>query len=360
MSRDQTRRAFFAAAAAPAALAAPAQVRAKERLVMATSWGRGQAGVFDAAQYCADAIAEMSDGALSVEVFAAGERFGAFDVFDKVANGEADLGHSADYYYLDRHPGFAFYTTVPFGMTAEEFGDWYGPRGGGVLHNELGERFGLKIFPAGATGAQPGGWFTRPMRSVEDFNGLRFRMPGLGGEVLERLGAEIAQIPGLEVYQQLSSGLLDGTEWIGPWTDEKAGFSEIAKYYYVAGFHEPGTSLSLFANRGRFDEMSPAHRRIIETAAAAANQWSLHLFNAKNAAALKRIEASGVNMMTFSDPIWEAFGVAAKDVLGRYGDDDLFSRINESYQASLRDSALWLSRSSGEFSQRRRLVLGLP
>lgn len=327
---------------------------------MTVSWGRGQAGVFDAAQYCADAVTEMSDGALRVDLYAAGERFGAFDVFDAVSDGRADLGHSADYYYLDRHPGFAFYTTIPFGMTPEEFGDWRLHRGGAALHDELGKMFGLRLFPCGNTGAQPGGWFIRPIREVGDFQGLRFRMPGLGGEVLKRLGAEILQLPGLEVYQALSTGALDGTEWLGPWADEKAGFMEVAKYYYVAGFHEPGTSLSLFANRARFDALKPGQRRIVETAAAAADRWALHLFNSRNASALKRIEASGVNMMTFPDEVWDAFADASRDVLVEYERDPLFARINGAYQASLRDSSRWLSQSSGVFAARRRRVLGLP
>lgn len=220
--------------------------------------------------------------------------------------------------------------------------------------------FGLKIFPCANTGAQPGGWFKRPVRDVADFEGLRFRMPGLGGEVLRKLGATISQMPGLEVYQALSTGDLDGTEWIGPWTDEKAGFMEAAKYYYVAGFHEPGTSLSLFVNNDRYTAMKPAHQRIIETAAAAADRWALHLFNSRNAAALKRIEAGGVNIMSFSEPIWDAFAVASREVLGAYETDPLFARINDSYQASLRDSSRWLSRSSGEFALRRKRVLGLP
>ena len=352
------RRRTFLAAASGGALAAPAIASGRKRLLMATSWGRGLAGVFESAEYCARLIESASDGRLSVDVKAAGERFGAFEVFDAVREGRADLYHSADYYFLERHPGYAFFTTVPFGMTAMELGDWYYHGGGHQLHRELGEAFGLVGFLAGNTGAQGGGWFRRPIGAVADFQGIRFRMPGLGGEVLKALGATVLSLPGAEVYQHLSTGALDGAEWIGPWTDEKAGFQEIAKHYYAAGFHEPGTGFTLGVNRDVFLELSAADQKLIEVAAAASHQWTLHLFNNRNAGALGRLAANGVEIHQFPDEVWDAFGAATGGVMARYDSDPLYARIRDSYVSSMRKSSAWESRSTRAYVRQRDRILG--
>ena len=156
-------------AAAATTLAAPAYAQGKRTLTMVTSWGRGLAGVFDSAQRCADSITAMSDGNLTVEIKAAGELVGAFEVFDAVSSGQADMYHAADYYFVGQHPGYAFFTAVPFGMTAQEMVNWYYQDGGMELHDELGSIFGLKSFLAGNTGAQAGGWYSKEINSPDDF-----------------------------------------------------------------------------------------------------------------------------------------------------------------------------------------------
>ena len=299
------------AAAASTTLAAPAYAQGKRTLTMVTSWGRGLAGVFDAAQYAADTITAMSGGDLTVEIKAAGELVGAFEVFDAVTAGQADMYHAADYYFISQHPGYAYYTTVPFGLTAQEVANWYYQGEGQALHDELGEIFGLKSFLAGNTGAQAGGWFAKEINGPEDFQGLKFRMPGLGGQALGKMGASVQNLPGSEVYQALASGAIDGTEWIGPWADEKAGFQEITKTYYTAGFHEPGAGLSVATNRDVFESLSPAHQKVIEIASAEAHQWNLSQFLANNGAALQRLQAGGVKVMEFPDSVWDALGKAS-------------------------------------------------
>ncbi|MEM7270666.1 MAG: TRAP transporter substrate-binding protein [Pseudomonadota bacterium] len=352
------RRRELLTAGAIAPLAAPAIAEGRRRLIMAASWGRGQAGVFDCAQYSADMIKALSGGRIEVQIKAAGELFGPFDVFDAVADGRADLGHSADYYYLDKHPGYAFYTTVPFGMTAVEFGDWYHHQGGAALHDELGAAFGVKSFPAGNTGAQAGGWFRSEIDAAADFKGLKFRMPGLGGEVLRNLGVDVVSLPGTEVYQALSTGALDGTEWIGPWADEKAGFQEVTKIYYAAGFHEPGTAFTMSVNRALYEGLPASDQAIISAAAAAANQWTLHLFNSKNGAALARLAANGVEVKSFPNEVWDAFARETEEVLGRNASDPLFARINASYRDSMRNSTAWSLKSSTVFVLQRNRILG--
>ncbi|ETX26734.1 ABC transporter substrate-binding protein [Roseivivax isoporae LMG 25204] len=346
-------------AAAASTLAAPAYAQGNRTLTLVTTWGRGLAGVHDSAQYCADAITAATDGQLTVDLKAAGELVGAFEVFDAVSAGQADMYHGVDYYFVNQHPAYQFFASLPFGMTAQELNNWYYHDGGFELHNELGQIFGLKSFLAGNTGPQSGGWFRREMNSPEDFNGLKFRMPGQGGEVLGKLGASVQNLPGGEVYQALASGAIDGTEWIGPWADEKAGFQEITKIYYTAGFHEPGPGLSLAVNLEVWESLSPAHQAVVEQVATASNNWTLAIFMKNNASALQRLQSSGVTVREFSDEIWDAFGTAATEVYQQYMGDELYKKIFDSYQASMRDSAGWIQRSEGAFSQQRNRIIGV-
>ena len=345
-------------AAAAATLAAPAYAQGKRTLTLVTTWGRGLAGVHDAAQRSADMITAMTDGALTIDLKAAGELVGAFEVFDAVTSGQADMYHGADYYFVGQHPGYAFYTAVPFGMTAQELVNWYYHDGGHELHDELGQIFGLKSFIAGNTGAQAGGWFSKEINGPEDFQGLKFRMPGLGGQALGKMGASVQNLPGSEVYQALASGAIDGTEWIGPWADEKAGFQEITKIYYTAGFHEPGAALSLATNREVFESLPPAHQKVIEVAAAETHQWNLSQFLANNGAALQRLQSGGVTVREFPDSVWDAMGVAANEVLQENMGDDLFKKIYDSAMASMRASSNWLTRSEGAYRTQRDRILG--
>ncbi|MEN0087465.1 MAG: twin-arginine translocation signal domain-containing protein [Pseudomonadota bacterium] len=345
-------------AAAATTLAAPAYAAGHaKKLTMVTTWGRGLAGVFDAAQRTADTINTMSDGSLEVEVKAAGELVGAFEVFDAVTSGQADMYHGADYYFVGQHPGYAFFTAVPFGMTAQELANWYYHGGGMGLHDELGEIFGLKSFLAGNTGAQAGGWYRNEITSPEDFNGLKFRMPGLGGEALGKLGASVQNLPGAEVYQALASGAIDGTEWIGPWADEKAGFQEITKNYYTAGFHEPGAGLSVAVNREVFNGLTASQQKIIEIASAETHQWNLAQFLNNNGAALERLQAGGVQLREFPDEVWDAFGTAAQETLESKRDGDLYDKIIDSAMASMRASSGWIQRSEGAYRAQRDRVL---
>ncbi|MCJ7873613.1 TRAP transporter substrate-binding protein [Marinovum sp. 2_MG-2023] len=350
--------AFGGSAAAATGLAAPAYAQGKRTLTLVTTWGRGLAGVHDAAQRCADTITAMTGGDLTIDLKAAGELVGAFEVFDAVTAGQADMYHGADYYFTGQHPGYQFFTAVPFGMTSQEAANWYYQDGGKALHDELGEIFGLKSFLAGDTGAQAGGWFNKEISSPEDFQGLKFRMPGMGGQALGKLGASIQNLPGAEVYQALASGAIDGTEWIGPWADEKAGFQEITKFYYTAGFHEPAATLSLATNRDVFDSLSPAHQKIIEIASAEAHAWNLSQFLTNNGAALQRLQASGVKVLEFPDSVWDAFGQAASDTLDEYMDDELFVKIRESANTSMQASNGWIDKSINAFARQRTRVLG--
>jgi len=346
-------------AAAATTLATPALSQGIVSLTMVTSWPRGFAVLDDAASKLEEMVGAMSGGSLVIDKKTPGELVGALEVFDAVSSGQADAYHSADYYYIGQHPGLAFYTAVPFGATAEELTIWYHHGGGHELHSELGEIFNLKSFLAGNSGSQSGGWFRKEINSAEDFQGLKYRMPGLGGQVLGKLGASVQNIPGGELYQALSSGALDGLEWVGPAADERAGFHEVAKIYYMAGFHEPGSGLAFGVNLDVYNGLSKQHQSILEFASMATTQWQLALTLSQNGAALARLQAQGVKTLQFSDDVWDAFGAASKEVLDENMDDELYARIRASFDASVASSSSWLNKSDGFYvAQRNRVIAG--
>ncbi|KNG95300.1 TRAP transporter substrate-binding protein [Pseudaestuariivita atlantica] len=345
--------------AGAAALAAPAVAGSHARtLTMVTSWPRGFAVLDDAATYFENMVREMSDGTLLIDKKAPGELVGALEVFDAVSSGQADLYHSADYYFIGQHPAYAYFTAVPFGGTAQEVTNWYYHGGGEQLHDELGEIFNLKGLLAGNSGSQSGGWFRKEINSADDFNGLKFRMPGLGGKVLGELGASVQNIPGGELYQALSSGALDGLEWVGPMADERAGFQEVAKIYYTAGFHEPGSALAASVNLDVWNELSDQHKAILRYASMATTHYQLAETLSNNGAALARLQQQGVKTLQFSDDVWDAFGAASKKVMDENMGDELFARVRQSFEASLANSASWISKSDGYYVQQRVRVLG--
>ncbi|MEL6643876.1 MAG: ABC transporter substrate-binding protein [Pseudomonadota bacterium] len=345
-------------AAAAATLATPALSQGREVLTMVTTWPRGLAGVWDSVERVVNNVADITDGTLTIEAKAAGELVGAFESFDAVTSAQADMYHGADYYWVGQHPAWAFFTAVPFGMTVPELMTWYYGGEGQSLHAEVGEIFGVRSFIAGQTGAQGGGWFRNPITSAGDLQGLKFRMPGLGGQALSTLGVSVQNIPGGEIYQALSSGALDGTEWIGPWSDERLGLQEIAKNYYPAGFHEPGAALSVGTNLERFNGLSTAHQRAIEVACADAHQHNYALFTANNGPALQRLLGTGITTGEFPDDVWDAFGKGATEVLGGYMDDPLFKKVSDSAMGSMRDTSAWLSLADSPYTAQRDRVLG--
>lgn len=344
-------------AAAATGLAAPALAQGGRTLTMVTTWPRGLAGVWDSVERFANNVADITDGQLVIDAKGAGELVGALESFDAVTAGQADIYHGADYYWVNQHPAWAFFTAVPFGMTAPELMTWYYGQGGMAKHHELGEIFGIRAFLAGQTAAQGGGWYRKEIKTPEDFQGLKFRMPGLGGKALGEMGASVQNLPGGEIYQALSTGALDGTEWIGPWSDERLGLQEVCDYYYPAGFHEPGAGLSVGVNLDVFNELTPSQQRAIEVAAGEAHQHNYALFIANNGPAMKRLQQAGTQTMEFSPEIWDAFGAASKTVLGSFMDDDIFADIHDHAMNALAESSSWMQLSDSFYTQQRNRVL---
>jgi TRAP-type mannitol/chloroaromatic compound transport system substrate-binding protein len=220
------------------AISVPAIAKSRKELQIVSAWPRDFPGLGISAQRLAARIKELSQGQIQTHYFAAGERVGAFDVFDEVASGKAQAYIAAEYYWKGKHPAFSFFTSVPFGMTTIEWNAWIKYKGGQDLWDELSGKFDLKALPCGSTGTQMGGWFNKAVRSSDDFKGLKVRMPGLGGDVISKLGATSVTLPGGQIYENLLSGAIDATEWVGPYNDYFLKFYEAAKYYYYPGFHE--------------------------------------------------------------------------------------------------------------------------
>jgi len=342
-------------------MGAPAVVKDRINIVMVSTWPRDFPGLGTGAQRVAQRLSDLTDGRMNVEYFAGGERVKPFDSFDEVASGNAQMYHAADYYWKGKHPGWAYFTAVPFGLTYAEINAWIRWGGGQELWDELGAEFGIKCLPCGNTGVQMGGWFRKEINSADDLKGLKMRIPGLGGDVMAKLGASPVSLPGSQIYENLVSGAIDATEWVGPWNDSVMKFYEAAKYYYYPGMHEPAAMLSLGMNKAWWDKLSPSDQLIIKAAASMENDVMMAEYNAKNGASLaKLIDEQGVELRVFSDDVYDSFGEASAEVFEEVrAHSDLANRIHESFINSRREVGGWTKISDQEYVRQRNRVLGL-
>lgn len=253
---------------------------------MVTTWPKNFPVLGTAPERFAKNVAAMSNGRLTVKVYGAGELVPAMEVFDTVSRGTAELGHGGAYYWKGKVPEAQFFTTVPFGFTAQEMNGWLHYGGGLELWREAYDKFGLEPLAAGNSGVQMGGWFNKEINSMADLKGLKMRIPGLGGEVLRRAGGLPVTLPGGEVFTALQTGAIDATEWVGPYNDLAFGFFKAAKYYYYPGWHEPGATLELMINKKAMATLPPDLQAIVRVAARDANQDMLDEFTARNASSL--------------------------------------------------------------------------
>jgi len=322
-----------AVAGAATTFPAPAIAQGVRELKMVTSWPKGLPGLGSSAERLGAAIAANTGGRLKVQVFGAGQLVSAFEVFDAVSGGVADMYHSAEYYWEKRSPGFNFFAAVPFGFTADELAAWIHYGGGQELWDELSGGFNIKPLLTTNTGAQMGGWFTKEVTGVESYRALRYRMPGLGGEVLRRLGAVVVNLPGGEITPALKSGAIDASEWVGPWNDMVLGLHKVSKFYYYPGFHEPGTALATGINKKLWDGLSAEDRNAITAVANAEYTLSLAEFNANNAKSLEQLrEDKAIEIRKFDDSLLEVLGKTSGEVMAETGQKDaLTRRIYASY-----------------------------
>jgi TRAP-type mannitol/chloroaromatic compound transport system substrate-binding protein len=322
------------AAGAPLSFPAPAIAQGIRQLKMVTDWPEGSPGTQSNAVRLAQTVGDSTGGRIKIEVYPSGALVRPFETFDAVGAGVADMYHSVEYYWEKKSPAFHFFAAVPFGFTADELFAWVQYGGGQELWDALSGQFNIKPLFCAGLGTQMGGWFNSEITSLEAFKGLRFRLPGLGAEVLRRLGAVVVTLPGSEIVQALKSGAIDGSEWIGPWPDMAMGLHKAAAYYYYPGFHEPGLSQTLGINKRVWESFDASDRRLIEALAACEYARSLAEYNANNALWLRKLREEGdVKILKFDDSVLNAFLAISKDVVAEAGSsDNLSKKIYRSYE----------------------------
>jgi TRAP-type mannitol/chloroaromatic compound transport system substrate-binding protein len=302
---------------------------------MVTTWPPHFPVLGEGADHLAKWIEEMTDGRIKIHVYGGGELIPALECFDAVSQGTVEMGHGASYYWAGKVPAAQFFAAVPFGFNAQQINSWFYGGGGLDLWREVYAPFNLVPFPAGNTGVQMGGWFRKEINTMDDFKGLKMRIPGLGGKVLAKAGANVINVAGGEIYTNLDRGVIDATEWVGPYHDLKMGFYKAAQYYYYPGWHEPGTCLECFINKKVWDELPKDLQNIIYTALMRENLWTLAEFDAKNGDALKElVDQHGVKLKKFPDVVLKGLMKLSGEVLEEAAAADPATRkVYEAFKA---------------------------
>ena len=310
---------------------------------MVTTWPKNFPGLGTGANNLAKLIGEMSGGRLTVKVYGANELVPAFEVFDAVSSGTAELGHGAAYYWKGKSEAAQFFAAVPFGMTAQEMNAWLYYGGGMQLWAEVYAPFGVLPTAAGNTGMQMGGWFNKEINGVEDLEGLKMRIPGLGGEVLKRAGGTPVNLPGGEIFTSLQSGTIDATEWVGPYNDLAFGLYKAAQYYYYPGWHEPGTTLECLLNKQAFEALPADLQSIVSNACRVANADMLAEYTARNNTALQAlVNEHHVDVREFPKPVLDKLRAISEEVVAEIAAQDALSaKVFESYQRFRKQVVAW-------------------
>jgi len=310
---------------------------------MVTTWPPHFPVMGEGAELIAKWVDEMSEGRLKIQVYGGGELVPPFEAFEAVWQGIAEMSHGVSYYWTGKCPAAPFFSAVPFGMNAQQMNAWLLCGGGLALWEEAYAPFNLVPMPAGNTGVQMGGWFNKEINSVADLKGLKMRIPGLGGKVIDKAGGNGLSTPGSEIYTNLERGVIDATEWVGPYHDYLLGLHKIAKYYYYPGWHEPGPVLELAVNKSAFEKLPADLQAIIRTAAARANVWMLSEFEAKNNLYLQKImQESQVTIKKFPDEVLAAFRRFAAEAIEEIISRDALSRkVYTSFEQFRKQISSW-------------------
>ena len=303
---------------------------------MVTTWPKNLPGLGTAPERMAENIRMMSQGRLDIKVYGAGEIVPALEVFEAVSQGTVQMGHGAAYYWKGKVPIAQFFTAVPFGLTAQEMNGWLLHGGGLELWRELYARYNLFPIPGGNTGVQMAGWFNREINSLEDLKGLKMRIPGMGGEVFEKAGGTAVNLPGGEIFTSMQTGVIDATEWVGPYNDLAFGLHQVAKYYYYPGWQEAGPTLEVLINQNAWQSLPEDLQAIVKTAALAANTDMLAEYTARNNSALRElIDQHHVELRRLPDDVLNEIRMVSEQMIQEMvnGDDDeLSKRIYESWR----------------------------
>jgi TRAP-type mannitol/chloroaromatic compound transport system substrate-binding protein len=313
--------------------AAEPQQRFEWKLI--TSWPKNLPALGTNPERFAELVGRMSGGRLTVRVYGANELVGGLEVFDAVSQGVAELGHTASYYWQGKVPGSPFFSSIPFGMTAQEMNAWLAYGGGAELWKEIYAPFGIIPVRAGNSGTQMFGWFNKEINSVADLRGLKMRIPGLGGEVLSRAGATPVTMQASEVFTALQTGALDAAEFVSAYNDLAAGYHTVADYYYYPGWHEPGSALETLINEDAYNTLPPDLQAILMAAIETMNQGVIDEITAGNAESMKRLlEEEGVELRRLPDDVLIELRRISLEVVEELADSDPMSRkVYDSYRS---------------------------
>ena len=332
---------------------APAvNTRESVRWRLVSSYPRSLDTLYGAVDYLGERVAALTSGRFQIRPSPAGELVPSTGVLGAVQNGTVQMGHTASYYYVGHNPALAFDTCVPFGLTARQQMAWLYQGGGIEVMRKVYSDFNVVNFPGGNTGAQMGGWFRRPVRSLADLSGVKMRIPGLGGEVMSEMGVTVQLMPGGEIYQALDRGAIDAAEWVGPYDDVKLGFHEIAKNYYYPGWWEPGPNISFIVNRQAWDGLPSLFQQAVETAAAEVNLRMLAAYDARNQASIQTVLDEGVQLQAFSQDIMQQAERISFDLMQqRAAADSSYRTVYESFRKWREDSFRWFKTAEHAYSK---------
>jgi TRAP-type mannitol/chloroaromatic compound transport system substrate-binding protein len=329
---------------ATAAVAKPAIAQSNPAIKwrLTSSFPKSLDTVYGASETIAKFVAEATDYQFQIQPFAAGEIVPALQAMDAVSNATVEACHTASYFYFGKDPTFALFCTIPFGLNTRQQNAWFYDGDGTKLMNEFNRKFNIYSLIAGNTGCQMGGWFRKEIKEVADFRGLKFRIGGFAGLTIQKLGGVPQQIAAGDIYPALEKGTLDAAEWVGPYDDEKLGFSKVAKYYYYPGWWEGTLSNQLMINLGKWNELPKRYQTILAGAAAYANAEELAKYDARNPAALRRLLAGGTELRAFSPSILESCLKASNEVNAETAVRNAdFKKVLESMQASRNEGYFW-------------------
>ena len=340
--------------AGAATIAAPAIAQSMPELKwrMTASWPKALDTIYGGADQMCKAIAEATDNKFQVQLFAAGEIVPGLQVLDAVQNGTVEMGHTSSYYYFGKDPTFTFGTALPFGPNARLNQGWYLLGGGQQVLNEFYKNYNVISFLAGNTNCQMGGWFRKEIKTVADLNGLKFRIGGFAGRILQKLGVVPQQLAGGDIYPALEKGTIDAAEWVGPYDDEKLGFQKVAKFYYYPGWWEGGAMLHNFINIDKWNALPKQYQEAIISASREANLDMVAEYDAKNPVALQRLKAAGVQFHRYNDDIMKGFYKAANEL---YDDESAknpkFKKIYDEWKKFRASEAEWFALTESAMDQ---------
>jgi TRAP-type mannitol/chloroaromatic compound transport system substrate-binding protein len=330
------------AGAATVAAPAIAQSMPEIKWRMPTSWPKSLDTLYGGAEMMAKAVSEATDNKFQIQTFAGGEIVPGLQVLDAVQNGTVEIGHTASYYYFGKDPTFTFGSSVPFGPNMRINQAWYMLGGGREVLNDFYKKYNVVSLLAGNTGCQMGGWFRKELTGPDDLKGLKFRIGGFAGRVLQKLGAVPQQIAGGDIYPALEKGTIDAAEWVGPYDDERLGFYKVAPHYYYPGWWEGGPMLLSFVNLDKWNALPKYYQSVLEQAGHYANNWMMAKYDQANPPALKRLLANGTKLHAFSPPIMEASLKAAKELHNEVSATNAdFKKVYESLTAFASNGYQW-------------------